>query len=138
MFCILDKTCSENFHIGDKIFGKTFAVKHFVETCDETFMLKTRLSVNHVVLERRFSGFTFKTRFLGKHFIFAMNWDKTIDLYSRKNFEFRIFYLRQDVLGKKIVFQTSFSVKHFGSFCSQTFCIRDYTSSKTCCFQKKT
>ena len=70
--CIQDKPCSETFHMGDKIFGETFAVKHFVDkTCGETFMLKTRLSVNHFVVERRFSEFTFETRFFGKHFIFA-------------------------------------------------------------------
>ena len=63
-------------------------------------MLKTKLSVNHFVLESRFSEFTLETRFFGKHFIFA----------TRLGVK-QLICIREKTLNSAFLFQTRSFVK---------------------------
>ena len=133
------KTCSETFHIGDKIFGETFAVKHFVDkTCGEKFMLKTRLLVNHFVLQTRFCIWHKTLADYIRDKIFRetccfcdKTWSETICILpffiwdnSEKTFSetfwvilhsrlVKHFVFETILLAKHVVFETILYVKHF-------------------------
>ena len=146
-FCFRGKTFSR-LSIQRFVFGTRLVVKHFIL---ETRFLAKHLQLNIFLRQDLWWNIMLKTRLLVSFCTWKKIWQICIgnisylrqDLGWNNRFVFKkktlnsAFLLQTRSFVKKIVFQTSLLVKHFGSFCSQTFCIRGNTSSETCCIGDK-